>query len=171
MIYMLTKIPYLTTIFKKQNPHSLESHRSSHEVISSTPSNQSDLTCKFMIWLIKIYYLWNTNNLNLSYQVPLQGVQLLPVSLQVMYGARQVRRAPSLHQRETPIEANSTEASDKSNLDTPNLRGGISVKKMMQKIGKRREWKSIHVRHAKINIWWQRLCRQCPICSKDKQVL
>ena len=82
-----------------------------------------------MIWLVKIYCFQNANNLNLSYQVPLQGVQLLPISLQVMFGARQVRRAPSLHQWETPIEANSAEASDESNLDTPDLKREESVKK------------------------------------------
>ena len=68
-------------------------------------------------------------NLNLSYQVPLQGVQLLPVSLQIVFGARQARRAPSLHQWETHVEANSTKASDESNLDTPYLKRDKSAKK------------------------------------------
>ena len=47
---------------------------------------------------------------------------MLPVSLQVLSIARQERRAPSLHQRETPIEANSTKASDESDLDTLDLK-------------------------------------------------
>ena len=90
-----------------------------------------------MIWLVKIYDSQNANHLNLSYQVPLQGVQLLPVSLKVMSGARQARRAPSLHQWETSIKANSTEASNESNLNTPDLKRDESVKrKMMQEIRK-----------------------------------
>ena len=89
-----------------------------------------------MIWLVKIYNSQNTNNLNLSYQVPLQEVQLLPVSLQIVFGARQMRRAPSLHQWETSIKANRAKASNESNLDTTDLKRKESVKKMMQEIGK-----------------------------------
>ena len=47
-----------------------------------------------------------------------------------MSGAGKARRAPSLHQWETPIVANSAKASNESNLDTPNLKGSISVKKI-----------------------------------------
>ena len=46
-----------------------------------------------------------------------------------MSGARQTRRAPSLHQWETPVEANSTKASDESNLYTPDLKGNELVKR------------------------------------------
>ena len=94
----------------------------SYHRTSSAPSNQSDLTCKFMIWLVKIYDSQNANRLNFSYQVPLQGIQLLSVSLQIMFGARQTRRALSLHQWETHVKANSAEASNKSNLDTLDLK-------------------------------------------------
>ena len=65
----------------------------------------------------------------LSYQVPLQGVQLFPVSLQIISEARQMRRALSLHQWETSVKANSVEASNESNLDTPNLKRNESVKR------------------------------------------
>ena len=44
------------------------------------------------------------------------------ISLQVMYGARQARRAPSLHQKKAPVKANSTEASDKSDINTLDLK-------------------------------------------------
>ena len=54
---------------------------------------------------------------------------MLPVSLQVMSGTRHVKRAPSLHQWETPVKANSTEASNESNLDIPNLKRNESVKR------------------------------------------
>ena len=64
----------------------------------------------------------------LSYQVPLQGVQLFPVSLQIMSGARQMRRAPSLYQWDTHVKANSAEASNESNLNTLNLKRNESVK-------------------------------------------
>ena len=40
-----------------------------------------------------------------------------------------MRRAPSLYQWETPIKANSAEASNESNLDTPNLKRNESVKR------------------------------------------
>ena len=59
---------------------------------------------------------------------------MLLVSLQVMSGARQVRRAPSLHQWETLIEANSAKSSDESNLDTPDLKRDKSVKELVQEI-------------------------------------
>ena len=45
-----------------------------------------------------------------------------------MSEARQVRRAPSLHQWETPVKANSVEASDESSLNAPNLKRDESVK-------------------------------------------
>ena len=92
----------------------------SYRRTSSAPSSQSDLTCKFEIWLVMIYKILIISIL--SYQVPLQGVQLFPVSLQIMSAARQVRRAPSLYQWETPVKANSIEASNESNLDTPDLK-------------------------------------------------
>ena len=72
--------------------------------------------------------------MNLSYQVPLQGFQLLSISLQVISRARKTGRALSLFQWKTPIEANSAEASDKSNLDTPDLKRKESVKEIMQEI-------------------------------------
>ena len=93
---------------------------------SSAPSSQSDLTCKVEIWLVMIHKILTI--LIFSYQVPLQGVQLLPVSLQIMSGARQTRRAPSLHQWETLVKANSTEASNESNLDTPDLKREMNHK-------------------------------------------
>ena len=65
----------------------------------------------------------------LSYQVLLQGVQLIPISLQIIYGAQQTRRALSLHQWETPIKANSTEASNESSLDTLDLKRKESEKR------------------------------------------
>ena len=99
----------------------------SYCLTSSAPSSQSDLTCKFEIWLVKIYKILIISIL--SYQVLLQGVQLLLVSLQIMSEARQTRRAPSLHQWETPIKANSAEASNESNLDTLNLKRNESVKR------------------------------------------
>ena len=40
-----------------------------------------------------------------------------------------MRRAPSLHQWETPIEANSVEASNESNFDTPYLKRDKLVKR------------------------------------------
>ena len=46
-----------------------------------------------------------------------------------MFGARQVRRAPSLHKRETHVKTNSTEASDESDLDNPDLKENESVKR------------------------------------------
>ena len=73
---------------------------------------------------------------------------MLPISLQVISGARKAGRAPSLHQWKTPIEANSAKTSNESNLNTPNLRGDILVKKIMQKI---KEGKSVHVRRARIH--------------------
>ena len=42
--------------------------------------------------------------------------------------ARQARRAPSLLYWETLVEANSTKASDVSDLDTPDLKRNKSVK-------------------------------------------
>ena len=45
-----------------------------------------------------------------------------------MTGARQARRAPSLYQRKSHVKANSTKASDESNLDTPDLKRNESVK-------------------------------------------
>ena len=39
-----------------------------------------------------------------------------------------MRRAPSLHQWETPLKANGTEVSNEFNLDTPNLKRNESVK-------------------------------------------
>ena len=65
----------------------------------------------------------------LSYQVLLQGVQLLLVSLQIMSGARQTRRALFLHQWETSVKVNSVEASNESNLDTLNLKRDESEKR------------------------------------------
>ena len=46
-----------------------------------------------------------------------------------MYRARQMRRAPSLHQWKAPVEANSTKASNESNFDTPDLKRYESVKR------------------------------------------
>ena len=63
----------------------------------------------------------------MSYQVPLQGVQLLPVSLQIMSGAQQARRAPSLHQWEISVKGNSAEASNESSLDALDLKRDESV--------------------------------------------
>ena len=40
-----------------------------------------------------------------------------------------MRRAPSLHQWETLVKANSAEASNESNLDTPNLKRNKSIKR------------------------------------------
>ena len=40
-----------------------------------------------------------------------------------------MRRAPSLHQWETPIKANSAEASNESRLNAPNLKRDESVKR------------------------------------------
>ena len=40
-----------------------------------------------------------------------------------------MRRASSLHQWETPVKANSTEASDESSLNAPNLKRDESVKR------------------------------------------
>ena len=76
----------------------------------------------------------------LSYQVPLQGVQMLPVSLQIMSGARQTRRAPSLHKWETLVKANSAKASNESSLNAPNLKRNESVKRndASDKEGKKR---------------------------------
>ena len=51
------------------------------------------------------------------------------VRLQVVSGARKARRAPSLHQWKTPIEANSTKASDESNFNTLDLKGSEIKKK------------------------------------------
>ena len=45
-----------------------------------------------------------------------------------------MRRAPSLHQWKTPIEANSAKTSNESNLNTPNLRGNTSAKEIMQEM-------------------------------------
>ena len=67
----------------------------SYHRTSSAPFSQSDLTCKFEIWLVMIHKILIISIL--SYQVPLQGVQLFPVSLQIMSGAQQMRRALSLH--------------------------------------------------------------------------
>ena len=92
----------------------------SYRQTSSVPSSQSDLTCKFEIWLVMIHKILIISIL--SYQIPLQGVQLFSVSLQIMSEARQTRRAPSLHQWETHVKANSAEASNESNLDTPDLK-------------------------------------------------
>ena len=51
-----------------------------------------------------------------------------------------MRRAPSLHQWETPINANSAEALNESNLDIPNLKRNESVKRndARDKEGKKR---------------------------------
>ena len=62
-----------------------------------------------------------------------------------MSGARQMRRAPSLHQWETHIKANSDEASNESNLDTPYLKRDKSVKEMMQEIRKARKDKEAYM--------------------------
>ena len=40
-----------------------------------------------------------------------------------------MRRASSLHQWETPVEANSAEASNESSIDTPNLKRNESIKR------------------------------------------
>ena len=40
-----------------------------------------------------------------------------------------MRRAPSLHQWETPVKANSVEASNEFNLDTQNLKRNELVKR------------------------------------------
>ena len=40
-----------------------------------------------------------------------------------------MRRAPSLHQWETPVKANSAEVSDESSLNAPNLKRDESVKR------------------------------------------
>ena len=40
-----------------------------------------------------------------------------------------MRRALSLHQWETPVKANSVEALNESNLDTPDLKRNKSVKR------------------------------------------
>ena len=125
MIYTLTQIPHLTTAV------AMKLYRRT----SSAPSSQSDLTCKFEIWLVMIHKILIISIF--SYQVPIQRVQLLPISLQVVSGARQTRRAPSLHQRETPVKANSAEASNESNLDTLDLkRNEISKEELVQEIRK-----------------------------------
>ena len=51
-----------------------------------------------------------------------------------------MRRAPSLHQWETPVNANSAEVSNESNLDTPNLKRNKLVKRndARDKEGKKR---------------------------------
>ena len=51
-----------------------------------------------------------------------------------MFGARQARRAISLHHWETHVKANSTKASNESNLDTPDLERDKSVKELVQEI-------------------------------------
>ena len=56
-----------------------------------------------------------------------------------------MRTAPSLHQWETPIKANSAEASNESNLDTPYLKRDKSVKEMMQEIRKARKDKEANM--------------------------
>ena len=48
-----------------------------------------------------------------------------------MTRSKQARRAPSLHQTETPVKTNSTEASDESDLDTPNLKGNKQIKEKL----------------------------------------
>ena len=56
-----------------------------------------------------------------------------------------MRRAPSLHQWETPIKANSSKALNESNLDTPDLKKDKSVKGMMQEIKKARKDKEAYM--------------------------
>ena len=51
-----------------------------------------------------------------------------------MFGAKQVRRAPSLYQWKTLIEANSTKAPNESNLDIPDLKRDKSIKELVQEI-------------------------------------
>ena len=58
----------------------------SYRRTSLAPSSQSDLTYKFEIWLFMIHKILIISIL--SYQVPLQGVQLFSISLQIMSGAR-----------------------------------------------------------------------------------